>query len=205
MTLSALGPLLCIPHGLSTLYRYSLTTVAQSKPYHQKPFNQGLLHPQGALYRIQTIINQRSQDQLLEFRTSFHKTISSEFLVQGNFKHTQFSREYWTWQDSNSQPHAPKARAVSIELTWQLISPCGKFIHVGIINSKQIKCTWILKNPLVVDWTTKLLSSSFCTRTCVVWANRGYRLPISRRYRKCLGFCTFLLKQATAFDQNISN
>ena len=26
-----------IPHGLNTLYRYSLTTMAQDKPYHEKP------------------------------------------------------------------------------------------------------------------------------------------------------------------------
>ena len=83
--------------------------------------NQGLLQPQGELYPIQTIFNHRSRDQLLEFRTSFYETISSEFLVQGNFKHTQFSRENWYWRDSNSQPLAPKASAVSIELTWLLL------------------------------------------------------------------------------------
>ena len=44
-------------------------------------------------YRI--IFNHRSRDRLLEFRTRFYKTISSEFLVQENFKHTQFSREHW--------------------------------------------------------------------------------------------------------------
>ena len=58
--------------------------------------NQGLLQPQGELYPIQTIFNHRSRDQLLEFRTSFYETISSEFLVLGNFKHTQFSREHWS-------------------------------------------------------------------------------------------------------------
>ena len=96
---------------VSDIILYSLTTVAQSKPYREKPFNQGLLQPQGALYPIQTIIPSH-----LEFRTSFHQTISSAFLVQGNFKHTQFSQEHWTWRDSNLQPHAPKARAILIEL-----------------------------------------------------------------------------------------
>ena len=80
--------------------------------------NQGLLQPQGELYPIQTIFNHRSRDQLLEFCTSFYETLSSEFLVQGNFKHTQFSQEHWYWWDSNSQPLAPKASTVSIELTW---------------------------------------------------------------------------------------
>ena len=77
-----------------------------------------LLQPQGELYPIQTIFNHRSRDQLLEIRTIFYETIISEFLVQGNFKHTQFSREHWDWLDSNTQPLAPKASAVSIELTW---------------------------------------------------------------------------------------
>ena len=90
----------------------------QTKPW--ETINQGLLQPQGELYPIQTIFNHRSRDQLLEFRTSFHETISSEFLVQGNFKYTQFSREPWYWRDSNSQPLVPRASAVSIELTWLL-------------------------------------------------------------------------------------
>ena len=35
--LSALRPRLVIPRGLSTLYICSLTTMAQDKPYHEKP------------------------------------------------------------------------------------------------------------------------------------------------------------------------
>ena len=92
--------------------------------------NQGLLQPQGELYPIQTIFNHCSRDQLLEFCTSFYETISSDFLVQGNFKHTQFSQEHWYWQDSNSQPLTPKASAVSFERTW-LLSP----VSVGIYGS----------------------------------------------------------------------
>ena len=42
------------------------------------------------LFVFLCLINHRSRDQHLEFRTSFHKTISSEFLIQGNFKHTHF-------------------------------------------------------------------------------------------------------------------
>ena len=116
--LSALCPLLCN----STRPQHTLQMFAdhcgprQTIPW--ETINQGLLQPQGELYPIQTIFNHRSRDQLLEFRTSFYETISSEFLVQGNFKHTQFSREHWHWRDSNSQPHAPKASAVLTELTW---------------------------------------------------------------------------------------
>ena len=118
--LSALYPLLCN----STRPQHTLQMFAdhcgprQTIPAWETTINQGLLQPQKELYPIQTIFNHRSRDQLLGFRTSFYEIISSEFLVQGNFKHTQFSREHWDWRDSNTQPLAPKASAVSIELTW---------------------------------------------------------------------------------------
>ena len=80
--------------------------------------NQELLQPQGELYPSWLIFNHRSRNQLLEFHTSFYETISSEFLVQGNFKHTQFSREHWYWQDLNSQLLTLQVSALSIELTW---------------------------------------------------------------------------------------
>ena len=78
-----------IPRGFDTLYRCSLTTVAQDKPYHPwKTIKQGLLQPQGELYPIPTIFNHRSQDQLLEFCTrqlavsSLSKGISSTLNFQ---------------------------------------------------------------------------------------------------------------------------
>ena len=116
--LSALCPLLCN----SMLPQYTLQMFTdhcgptQTIPW--ETINQGLLQPQGELYPIQTIFNHRSRDQLLEFRTSFYETISSELFVQGNFKPTQFSWEHWNWRDSNSQPLSPKASTLSIELTW---------------------------------------------------------------------------------------
>ena len=57
--------------------------------------NQGLLQPQGELYPFETIFNHCTRDLLFEFRTSFYETISGEFLIQGNFKHTQFSWNHW--------------------------------------------------------------------------------------------------------------
>ena len=81
---------------------------------------QGLLQPQEELYPIHPIFNHRSWDQLLKFHTSFYETIRSEFLVQGNFKHTRSSREHWYWQGSNSQPLALQASTVLIELSWLL-------------------------------------------------------------------------------------
>ena len=118
MILSALCPLLCN----STWPQHTLQMFTdhcgprQTIPW--ETINQGLLQPQGELYPIQTIFSHRSWDQLLKFCTSFYEKSSSEFLVQGNFKHTQFSREHWYWRYSNSQPLVPKASAVSIELTW---------------------------------------------------------------------------------------
>ena len=72
------------------------------RPKHTVPWNtinQGLLQPQGELYPSQSTFNHRSRDQLLKFRTSFYETISSEFLAQGNLKHTQCSREHWYWRN----------------------------------------------------------------------------------------------------------
>ena len=134
--LSALRPQLCN----STRPQHTLQMFAdhcgprQTIPW--ETINQGLLQPQGELYHIQTIFNHRSRDQL-EFCTSFYETISSEFLVQGSFKHTQFSREHWYRRDLNSQPLTPKASAVSIELTW-------------LSQSEQI-CKWGIK---FAHWVT---------------------------------------------------
>ena len=75
----------------------------------------GLLQPQRALHSSQKIFNHCSLDQLLEYRMSFYKTISSEFLVHGNFKNTQFSQEQYWW-DLHLQPLAPQASTVSTEL-----------------------------------------------------------------------------------------
>ena len=131
--LSALCPLLCN----STRPQHTLQMFAdhcgprQTIPW--ETIYQGLLQPQGELYPIQTIFNHRSRDQLLEFRTSFYETISSEFLVQGNFKHTQFLREHWNWRDSNTQPLAPKASTISIELTWLLVKLAHHPGHVIIV------------------------------------------------------------------------
>ena len=90
-----------IPCNLSTLYRCSLTTLAQDKPYPEKP----LIRDCCNLYPIQDIFNHRSQDQLLQFRTSFYKTISSEF--QGNFKPLNFQECIYTdrtWTRNLSHP-----------------------------------------------------------------------------------------------------
>ena len=58
--------------------------------------------------------------------TALHKPSRRAILGSpGFFKrqalYTQFSREHWYWRNSNSQPLAPKASAVPIELTWLLV------------------------------------------------------------------------------------
>ena len=84
--------------------------------------------------------NYCSWDQLLEFHTSFYETISNEFLVHGNFKHTQFSQEYWYWRDSNLQLLALEASSVLFELTWL----------INIALWQLIGCSWcvILKGTI---------------------------------------------------------
>ena len=137
MILSALCPLLCNStrpqHTLSLQMFADHCDPRQTIPW--EIINRGLLQPQGVLYPIQTIFNHHSWDQLLEFRTSFYETISSEFLVQENFKHTQFSREHWYWRDSNLQQLASKANTVSIELTWLPNSLDWKNAHLGRLKA----------------------------------------------------------------------
>ena len=106
---------------------------------------QGLLQPQGELYPNQSIFNHHSWDQLLEFRTSFYATISRELLVQGDFKHTQFSRKQWYWRDSNSQPLALKVSPVSTELTWtreDIIVGSPRILKGGGLKSYKIVKGW---------------------------------------------------------------
>ena len=94
-------------------------------PRHTIPWNtikQGLLQPQ-KLYPSQSIFNHTGISSL-SFNTSFYETISSEFLVQGNFKHSQISRQHCYWWDLNLQHLAPKASAILIELTCPDIYPC---------------------------------------------------------------------------------
>ena len=114
--LSALCPLLCNSRRPQHTLQMFADHCGPRQTIPWETINQGQLQPQGELYPIQTIFNHRSRDQLLEFPMSFYKTISSEFLVQGNFKHTQFSQEHWYWRDSNLQPLAPKVSAILIEL-----------------------------------------------------------------------------------------
>ena len=88
----AMPPDFVIPQGHNTLYRCLLTTLAQDKPYHEKPLIRDCCKHNGSctLFRPYLTITAR-----IEFCMSFCKTISSEFLVQGNFKHTQFSQKHW--------------------------------------------------------------------------------------------------------------
>ena len=146
---------LVIPRGLSTFYRCLLTTMAHEKPHQEKPLS----------------INHRSRDQLFEFRTSFYETISSEFLVQRNFKHTQFSREHWNWRDLNLQPLAPKASAVSSELTWLFIliifdeghimnSP---FVAIVPLNALVVRLTFMWSRYQFAD-----LTRLKCLSPCII-------------------------------------
>ena len=153
MILSALCPLLCNSTRPQHTLQMSADHCGPRQTIPWETINQGLLQPQGELYPIQTIFNHRSRDKLLEFRTSFYETISSEFLVQGNFKHTQFSREHWHWRDSNSQPLAPKASAVPIELTWLSVSRTVRLKLKCLADARTIGLCGIWHQFHVFDYT----------------------------------------------------
>ena len=93
--------------------RCSMTTMAQDKPYNEIPLETAAT-ARGALpYTvtpgpIQTILNHHRRDQLLVFRTSFHEKISSEFLVEKNVKHTQFSLKHLDGTRTRNLSHAKR-------------------------------------------------------------------------------------------------
>ena len=99
------APDFVIPCGLSTLYRCSLTTVTQDKSYHEKPLIMDYCNHKESCTLVSPYSTITASISSVSF-IWFYETISSEFLVQGKFKHTQFSREQWNWRDLNSQPLA---------------------------------------------------------------------------------------------------
>ena len=122
------APCFVLPCGPSTLYRCSLTTLAQDKPYHKKPlirdsFNLKVScrptlfrpYPSTAAGITSSSFVRVSTRQLTVSFLS--KRISSTL----NF-HERRGHWYWhDWRDSNSQPLAPHASTVSIQLPWLTI------------------------------------------------------------------------------------
>ena len=107
-------------HAASAHFTYVRWQLWPKTHHSIKKQKQGLLQPQGELYPIQTIFNHRSQDQLLEFRTSFYKISEFPPCPREFQAHSIFTRAMvLTPGDSNSQPLAPQASAVSTDLTWQ--------------------------------------------------------------------------------------
>ena len=94
------------PQALSTLYRCSLSTMAQDKPHHEKPSVRDCCTLFGPYSTVTAGISSSSFVQVSTRQlavSSLSKGISSTY-----------------WQELDSQPHTPKARVVSIELTWLL-------------------------------------------------------------------------------------
>ena len=133
--LSALRPLLCILHGLSTLYRCSLTTVDQIRPYHEKPFK--LSHEKPYSHH-----NQPSQPgSAPRVSYEFPRDNKQWVLCPREFKHTKFSREHWTWRNRTRNlthriPTKRKCHAHWMRGAWlgppkYLISWCKWFSDVA--------------------------------------------------------------------------
>ena len=57
------------------------------------------------LFPIHTILALHIHDQRFKFHTRFYETISTEFFVQGNFNHTQFSQEQWMELTGTQTPY----------------------------------------------------------------------------------------------------
>ena len=105
-----------IPWGLSTLYRCSLTTVAQEKPYPEKPSSRDCCNHKWC--RTWTLYRPLST---IAATISFWSFVRVS--IQDNYQWIPCPREFQAhsiFMNSNSQPLATKASAVSIELTWLL-------------------------------------------------------------------------------------
>ena len=147
-------------------------------------------------------INHPSRDQLLEFRTSFYETISVEFLVQGNFNHTQFSREQWYWRDSNSHLSHPKWAAVLIELTWLLQDILFSFkIYYSASSQANLTASRLLFSfkiyylYVTIHHKRALKSASTC-----FWFAELYNHPIAVTFEKNRGPVMLIISARLVMD-----
>ena len=160
---------LCNSMALSTLYRCLLTTMAQYKPFHEILLIRDCCNHKGSCTLVSPYLTIAAPRVHC---SSFYKTISSEFLVQGNFKHTQFSQEHWYWRDSNSQPLAWKANTVSTELTWLPSYTCTPWQSVYLCISMTnwyllLICQWYLSTSMAEILFCKNLSFKSMGYTCL--------------------------------------
>ena len=123
MILSALRPRLVIPRGLSTLTRCSLTTMAQDKPYHEKPLIRDCCNHKGSctLFRPYLTIAARISSSFVRVST---RQLAGKSLSKGISSTLNFHESISTDGTRNSQPLTPKANAISTELTWLLDKAC---------------------------------------------------------------------------------
>ena len=177
MILSALRPLLCIPHGLSTLYRCLLTTVAQSKPYHEKPFDQGLLQPQGALYPIQTIINHSSRTSSSSFIRISTRQLAVSSLSKGILSTLNFTRAL----DLTGRGLETSRTESENRIDWANLTARGSAYDVDYRNREPFSIWFdlgygpthvaIMPNDIVVqkssEWPTLKIISGF--QNILVW------------------------------------
>ena len=121
-------------YSLSTLYKCSLTAYGQRHSFHKIPL-------------IKDCCNHEWSCTLVSpYLTIATGIISSYLLVRGNFKYTQFSREHWYLQYSNSQPLPQQVSAVSNELTWlnqsEQICKWGNK-YANSVTTDHVDSTWV--------------------------------------------------------------
>ena len=122
---------------LDTLYKCSLTTVAQDRPYHEKPLISNCCNHKGSctLFRPRSKIADETSSSIVWVSmrqlavSSLFKGISSTF----NFHQSTGT------DGTRTQPHAPKASTLSIELTWFISTPYWN---------------WAAVSQIAIIWTT---------------------------------------------------
>ena len=113
-------PAFVIPRGLSTLYRCLLITEAQDKPYHEKPLHRDCCNHKGSCTLFRPYLTIATGINFSSFVQVPTRQLAVSSLSRGISNTLNFHESIGTWWDANSEPLAPKASAVSIELTWLL-------------------------------------------------------------------------------------
>ena len=109
------------PRGCSTLYKCSLTTMAQDKQYHEKTLIRDRCNHKGSCTLFKTILTIAAG--MIQYLRDNWQWVS----CPKEFKHTQFSREQWYWLELATSRTSRKRRFIhqttSLHLRW-----------VGIVN-----------------------------------------------------------------------
>ena len=119
MILSALCPLLCNSiRPQHTLQMFADHCGPKDKPYHEKPLIRDCFNLKGSCTLFRPYVTIAAGISPSSFVRVSTRQLAVSSLSKGISSTLNFHESIGHWRDLNLQPLAPKASAVSIELTW---------------------------------------------------------------------------------------